>query len=193
MPRIGMSWTLMLVTLFAVVNVIERHHFLLIPLALVMPLLTVFVHTLGHTGALQLVRGQASRSLLWALGDMTEMRIPMTPSRQFAVAAAGPLVSLVIWMTCDNLLRASASSWEGWKVFIETAPILPKASAFSMLDPQQSMVHYMLASAALLSCSLALWNLIPSMLFDGGRMWRAFLWPLLGLRRSVMGLALLPA
>jgi len=174
------SWTLFVTMAFAAVDCGRSHRFDLIPLALVIPPLAVLLHTWGHLLMLKGVKGSTDSTLLWSLGDMTPMTLPITPLKQFAVAAAGPIVSMSIWIFFEFCIRRYDPAWS-FHVLLYIVG-LPSSAIDS---PDTGMIPFFLGYSAIMSFTLLIWNLFPSIVFDGGRMWRAVLWPIIGLRRAV--------
>lgn len=172
---VRISWTLLLVMVFGVIAAIKLGRTELLVLALVLPPLTMLVHAWAHIWTARSLGGQVDETVLWALGDSTRFQAPVTAGKQFAIAAAGPLMSGAIFIACVLGVNAMDPRHEWtWR------------SLFSMsLSGDGSFATMALSFAAALSFGVMLWNLVPSMLFDGGRLWRAALWPLLGLRRAV--------
>ena len=90
--------------------------------------------------------GRGRRITLWLLGGVAQMeRIPREPMKELVIALAGPLVSLLLFL----LFRALP--WE--------------AGALGFLG------RYL----ALVNLGLALFNLLPALPLDGGRVYRALL------------------
>lgn len=93
---------------------------------------------------------------LFLLGGVAEIEgEPPTPSREFAMALAGPATSVALGSTCGlAALGADAAGWRGLSIVLVT-----------------------LASVNL---GVAVFNLIPGLPLDGGRLLRAVLWRLSG-------------
>jgi Zn-dependent protease len=115
---------------------------------------SVFLHELGHAvTALRLGIGVRSMSL-WLLGGSTEMsREAPTPGREFAIAVAGPAVNLVLGA-----------------VGVAAVLVLPSGTV-------TEQVAFQLAFSNLL---VGLFNLLPGLPMDGGRLLRAGVWRLTG-------------
>lgn len=124
---------------------------------LVLPI-AVLGHELGHRAALRLVGGQSGLVTLWPLGGIDDAFVPPRPAPQLLYAAAGPLASALLW----GLATLAAARLGGG-------------------------TGLLLAALATASLWLALANLVPIRPLDGGRLWRALLWPLVGRRAAVRG------
>lgn len=108
--------------------------------------LSVLLHELGHALTARRYGVETRRITLWLLGGMAQMeRIPKEPQKELAIALAGPLVSLVLAL----LFRLSRV----------------EAGTLGFLT------HYL----ALVNLMLALFNLLPALPLDGGRVYRALL------------------
>ena len=115
---------------------------------------SVFLHELGHAAtALRFGIGVRSMSL-WLLGGSTEMdRDAPTPGREFAVALAGPAVNLVLGA-----------------LGVVAVAILPSGTV-------SEQVAWQLAFSNLL---VGIFNLLPGLPMDGGRLLRAAVWRVTG-------------
>jgi Zn-dependent protease/CBS domain-containing protein len=113
---------------------------------------SVLVHELSHALLARSAGIPVPRIRLFLFGGVSEMTAePHEPRSEFRIAAAGPAVSLLIAAVAEGAARAL----EG-----------PEPSG------ARALVEY-LAAANLL---LALFNLLPGLPLDGGRMLRAWLW-----------------
>jgi Zn-dependent protease/CBS domain-containing protein len=119
---------------------------------------SILVHELGHA-VTALVNGVRTRSItLFMFGGVAELeRDPENGRVEFWMAAAGPLVSLVL----AGLFALGAR-----------APLMgPAAAAVG-------------AYLALMNLVLALFNLVPAFPLDGGRLLRGVLWGWMGKTRA---------
>jgi stage IV sporulation protein FB len=115
---------------------------------------SVILHELGH--ALTARRfGVGTRDIiLLPIGGVARLeRMPERPSQELIVAAAGPLVSLALWLGFLAIGRIIGGP--------------PTAGPFGGLP--------LFAQLAQINLALALFNLIPAFPMDGGRMLRAVL------------------
>lgn len=118
---------------------------------------SVFAHELGHT-LVALRMGMPVRRLrLYLLGGVSEVvRTPRRPGQEGLVAAAGPVVSLVLAAACGLLLL-----------------IVPGGASWLLV-----------AQCAVANLAVAVFNLLPGLPLDGGRMLRAGVWKLTGVRST---------
>ncbi|KOX90078.1 putative zinc metalloprotease Rip3 [Thermus aquaticus] len=108
--------------------------------------LSVLLHELGHALAAQRLGIRTQRITLWLLGGVAQLeRIPREPKKELFIALAGPLVSFALALLF-RLLRQEAG-----------------ALGF--------LTHYL----ALVNLVLGLFNLLPALPLDGGRVYRALL------------------
>lgn len=115
---------------------------------------SVFVHELSHSVVARWFGLPVRRITLYLLGGVSEIeREPPTPLREFLVAFAGPLLSLALGVGGLGL-----------------ALVLPAATVPGVLA-------YELALANLL---VGVFNLLPGLPLDGGRMLRAGVWRITG-------------
>ena len=134
---------------------------------------SIVLHELGHAFA-ALRNGIGISSIqLWIFGGMARMnRETDSPSAEFKVAVAGPLVTLAIVVVLGAVGVAAA----GWDEFRSAALVESDAGTSGLL----SMVAW-LASINLL---ILIFNLLPAFPMDGGRIVRAIAWWRTGNRAS---------
>ena len=119
---------------------------------------SVLAHELGHCLAALRLGLPVRRVRLFLLGGLSEIsRTPRRPGHEGIVAVAGPAVSVLLAALCGLVLLVIPSDGPIWLLIVESA----------------------LANAA-----VAVFNLLPGLPLDGGRMLRAGVWALSG-RRSV--------
>lgn len=112
--------------------------------------LSVFVHELSHSVVARGFGLPVRRITLYMLGGVSEIeREPPTPGREFLVAFAGPLLSIVLGVLAFLLYR-----------------VLPDGTVVALLA-------YELALANTL---VGIFNMLPGLPLDGGRMLRAGIW-----------------
>lgn len=113
---------------------------------------SVFIHELSHSIVARVFGLPVRRITLYMLGGVSEIeQEPQTPGREFLVAFAGPLLSLVLGVVGFLLYR-----------------VLPDGTVVALLA-------YELAIANTL---VGVFNLLPGLPLDGGRMLRAGIWKL---------------
>jgi len=114
---------------------------------------SVLVHELSHSVVARGYGLPVRRIVLWPLGGVSEIeREAPTPGREFAVAAAGPALSLVLGVIGWGLGQV-------WQYGVPGALI------------RQLMVANII---------VAIFNLLPGLPLDGGRMLRAVIWKVTG-------------
>ena len=115
--------------------------------------LSVLVHELSHSVVARGYGLPVRRILLYPLGGVSEIdKEPQTPSREFLVSAAGPALSLAL----------GAAGWGLTKVITDGI--------------SGSLVRQLMVANII----VGLFNLLPGLPLDGGRMLRAVLWKLTG-------------
>jgi Zn-dependent protease len=117
---------------------------------------SVLAHELGHCLAALRLGLPVRRVRLFLLGGLSEIaRTPRRPGHEGLVAAAGPAVSILLAGVCGLVLLVLPSEGPIWLLVLECA----------------------FANAA-----VAVFNLLPGLPLDGGRMLRAGVWALSGKR-----------
>ncbi|HYZ56863.1 MAG TPA: site-2 protease family protein, partial [Streptosporangiaceae bacterium] len=115
--------------------------------------LSVLAHELSHSIVARSYGLPVRRILLYPLGGLSEIeREPQTPGREFAVSAAGPALSLVLAAIGYELMQVVPGGI-GWKI----VRLFWWANLF-----------------------VGLFNLLPGLPLDGGRMLRAVAWKITG-------------
>jgi Zn-dependent protease/predicted transcriptional regulator len=116
----------------------------------------IVLHELGHSVVAQSRGIRVPSIVLFALGGVSQMEKESPDAKtEFWMALAGPLVSIVIGLSCLGLARM----W-GWGGI--SSPSTPVAA--------------MLAWLGYINFMLAIFNLIPGYPLDGGRVLRAAAW-----------------
>lgn len=127
---------------------------------------SVALHELGHSLVAQRYGIGVREITLYPFGGIAQLtKAPSSPAEELRVALAGPAVNLVI---------AASLGLAGWLLGVE-----PAAQALGA--PTLATALAWLVTANL---SLALFNLIPALPMDGGRVLRAILEMRLGRRRA---------
>jgi len=113
-------------------------------------LASVLLHELAHSVVAKLFGLPVRRIVLQLLGGASELeREPETPWREFAVAVVGPLVSLLLGIGA--------------------------AIGYQVTDPE-TMEGLIIAAFAGSNILVGLFNLLPGLPLDGGRVLRAIVW-----------------
>ena len=134
---------------------------------------SIVLHELGHA-FVALRNGIGISSIqLWIFGGMARMnRESDSPSTEFKVAVAGPLVTLAIVVVLTVVGVAAA----GWEEFRKAAEVDS--------DADTSGVLAMVAWLATINFLVLIFNLLPAFPMDGGRIVRAIAWWRTGNRSS---------
>ncbi|HEY3682616.1 MAG TPA: site-2 protease family protein [Streptosporangiaceae bacterium] len=113
---------------------------------------SVLVHELSHSIVARAYDLPVRRITLYMLGGVSEIEEePQTPGREFLIAFAGPLLSLVL-------------AGVGWVAY----QLLPPASIAGVLVFELTIANFL----------VGVFNLLPGLPLDGGRMLRAGVWRL---------------
>ncbi len=135
--------------------------------------LCVLLHEMGHSLVARRFHIRVDEILLLPFGGLARLRTPLdSPWQELVVAAAGPLVNVVLGVALYPLYRATASP-------------LVEVMGFSYalngvgLGP---LVAYLFAANLI----LAAFNLLPAFPMDGGRMVRAVLASVLPYRKATV-------
>lgn len=111
---------------------------------------SVLIHELGHCVVGQRLGMEIRRITLWILGGMAQFeKLPSRPSGEAVMAIAGPITSFLIAGIC-------------W-------------AATSVVPSGQGALQFLLTYLALMNVVLAVFNLLPALPLDGGRVLRALL------------------
>jgi Zn-dependent protease len=150
--------------------------------------ISVLLHEFGHCFAARFMDGESDEVLLWPLGGLAFCRsLPNTALAHFIFALGGPLVNVGL---C--ILGALALSFAFdcvpplnpfWNPYRESsqsiAVLLP--SWDGLRDPRvENLLTISVARFFWINWILLLFNLLPGIPFDGGRILQAALWPRLG-------------
>jgi Zn-dependent protease len=112
--------------------------------------LCVLAHELGHTAVSLLLHHPVRRVVIFLLGGVSEIeREPDRPRDEFLIAGAGPLVSIV-------LTGIAALGY--------------------VLAPADTMLWVMLELLTWANAVVVVFNVLPGLPLDGGRMVRALVW-----------------
>lgn len=176
--RIGVSRTWFLV-LFVVIYVLDGYFgdilasgteaFAVAVVAALLFFATVVAHELGHALVARRQGMQIEGIDLWALGGFTRTRgDPLTPWAELRLAAAGPAVNVAVIGICIGVGLAFGS----FRHFLDVALLESGIHASAAL--------VLLSWLALINAVLLVFNLLPALPLDGGRIARAVVWGLTG-------------
>nr|WP_240519424.1 M50 family metallopeptidase [Amycolatopsis antarctica] len=120
--------------------------------------LSVLAHELGHCVVALRLGIPVRRLRLFLLGGLSEVaRAPRKPGQEGMIAVAGPVVSLLLGGLCWLLLLAVPPDGATW---------------------------LLVAQCAVANFAVGLFNLLPGLPLDGGRLLRAGVWSLTGTRTT---------
>lgn len=162
---IGVHWSLLGFGLFAIVNLAFSLYPVFAPgsgtiayltaatLGVIGLFASILLHELGHSLVAQREDISVDGITLWLLGGVARLdREPDSPGAAFRVAAAGPAVSVVLAVMAGLATYGVYALGFGDLLFVT--------------------VGYL----ALANASLALFNLLPALPLDGGRILQSWLW-----------------
>ena len=134
--------------------------------------LSILLHELGHA-VVAIRNGIPILGIdLWMFGGVAKLgRDTDSPGVEFRVAAAGPLVTVVIAAVCFGIGAATEGG---------TSEMLDNI----FLTQDQTATAAVLGHLALVNAALLVFNLIPAFPLDGGRIARAIAWKLTGDRNK---------
>jgi Zn-dependent protease len=123
---------------------------------------SLVLHELGHALAARRLGIPIAGIDLWFFGGLSQMRRePETWREELTVAAAGPAVTLAIFLVCLGAIQLSGSS------FIDVT--FPERG---FVAPGEALVGWL----GLVNALLFVFNAIPAFPLDGGRVARAIVW-----------------
>jgi Zn-dependent protease len=125
---------------------------------------SLVLHELGHALVARRSGLRVAGIDLWALGGLTRTEESKDPGTEFRVAAAGPLVTLVVIVLCIVAGRVMTDS----KSFFELAVAEEGVKATPTL--------VWLSWLATINTLVLVFNLVPAFPLDGGRIAHAAIW-----------------
>lgn len=166
---IRVHWTLLLITLFEVIQAAQGGVAgWMIPILVLVPFLSILLHEFGHSLTARVVGGDSRLIVMWMFGGLAMCDVPHHPGKRFVVAAAGPLVTFLIAAGCLLAIGGGLSP------------------SYAEAHQRMGALGWVVAFTGLLNWHLLLFNLIPCYPLDGGSMLRSLLWPMVGLRRAIV-------
>jgi Zn-dependent protease len=132
--------------------------------------LIVTLHEFGHAMACRQVGGIANQIVLWPLGGVAYVDPPPRAGATLWSIAAGPLVNVVLLPVFVGLFYFGRSA--GW--------------ALAMPN-----VFHLVRAVLFIDVVLLVFNMLPIYPLDGGQIFRALLWFVIGRARSLMVATLL--
>ena len=126
-------------------------------------LLFIFLHELGHTFAAQLAGVQVKSVFVWLLGGLTNLAYkPEKPISNLFIAAAGPLVNMVLAFLC-------VAAYIFFHLFF--IPYSTNAEVFLWVQTFANLCF----SLAFINVILVVFNLLPVYPLDGGNILHALM------------------
>ena len=124
---------------------------------------SVTLHELGHSVVAQAFGIPVKDITLYPIGGIARLgRRPKTPGQEFLIAIAGPAVNVVLVLVLGGLGVALFGQPVLWDAVVNARSVEPTlVTLFAML--------------VLSNAVLAIFNMIPALPMDGGRVLRAFL------------------
>src|SRR5947209_6397248 len=127
---------------------------------------SLVLHELGHALAARREGILVERIDLWLFGGLAQLSDqPRTPGAEFRIAAAGPLVTLLIAAACSG----AASLVNGGSRFLDAATLNAGTSG--------SAAFVLLSFVAAMNVLLLAFNVLPAFPLDGRRIALAAAWP----------------
>jgi Zn-dependent protease len=139
-------------------------------------LISVALHELAHALAATRVGGKVDAIVLGPVGGLISPRVPDEPEIHLFVALAGPIVHLSLAVLAAIVLAVAGNTQLlGLLNPLVTPQDLVEPGGFWVIGAKLTLW---------LNWILMLLNLLPAYPFDGGPMFRAMLWPVLGRRTA---------
>jgi Zn-dependent protease len=149
----------------------QTEAFVVAALAALLFFLSIILHELGHAFEARRSGIQVEGIDLWFFGGIAKLdRDSRTPAEEFRIAAAGPLVTLLIVGVCFLAL----SVLEGAGRAVDIAALRESVTS----SPPQVLIGFVGSMNAV----IFVFNLVPAFPLDGGRIARAIAWKLTGER-----------
>jgi Zn-dependent protease len=155
----------------------DSNAFFLATVSALLFFLSILLHELGHS-VVAIRNGIPIVGIdLWLFGGIAKMeRDTDSPGVEFRVAAAGPVVTLLIAVLCI-VIGTVASSGDFWNAV--------RFQDVTLSSGLQAVVAYL----ASINIIVLLFNLIPGFPLDGGRIARAIAWWITGDRNRATAIA----
>ena len=125
---------------------------------------SLILHELGHALVARRNGLTVAGIDLWALGGITRVGEPQDPGVEFRVAAAGPLVTLVVIILCVTVGRILAQHGRFFDLAVATKGVHATATLV------------WLSWVATINALVLVFNMIPAFPLDGGRIAHAAIW-----------------
>jgi Zn-dependent protease len=176
--KVRMHWGMAILIGFYLIQGLDRGGVFglgMMSISMVILLISILFHELGHCWMAVRVGGSAEDILLWPLGGLATLSHSNSPGVEIKVAGIGPISSFVLSAGCYTALYLTGVAWNYRFLF----PFDDWVIGLS------SYVQVFLLHAARLNLYLGLFNLlIPAYPLDGGRVLFSFLTVRIGRQRA---------
>ncbi|MGE0712677.1 MAG: site-2 protease family protein [Planctomycetota bacterium] len=169
--RVTLHWTLLIAIIAALLLHYAHPRYGLVFVIVVLG--SIFLHEMGHCFGARRVGGRAEEVILWPLGGLAPVQVPVRPWPIFLTTVLGPLANVVLAVAGLIALLGLGGS-PAW--MFEA----PEGGFFAQPFAAQAAFALFAVNAV-----LALLNLVPAFPLDGGRIFHAALWPRFGFERAL--------
>ncbi|HTA34282.1 MAG TPA: site-2 protease family protein [Solirubrobacteraceae bacterium] len=126
---------------------------------------SLVLHELGHALMARRLGIEVVGIDLWAFGGLSRMRRePASAGEEFKIAAAGPVVTLVLFALCLGAITVLARSG--------TVSDVALSSGTLKTTPALALLGWL----GFINAALFVFNVVPAFPLDGGRIARALIW-----------------
>jgi Zn-dependent protease len=125
---------------------------------------SILAHELGHALAAKREGVAVGGIDLWLLGGLARMQPARTPGGEFRVAAAGPAVSLLLLVVC-LILGVTVLNWDDFTAAMQYE-----------YRPNMGEAEAVLGYITWINAIMFVFNLLPGLPLDGGRIGLAIAW-----------------
>lgn len=168
--EVSIHWTLLALDLYVLYRF--RHELALGVLIMLVGMICVFLHELGHCWGARRVGGRADEILMWPLGGLAMVDAPMTPWAQFVTTGCGPGVNVILATVFTPIYLLAGGSFAS-------------LVSWGTLPAGLGLAGCVLWYTVFLNTVMVVFNLVPAFPMDGGRLLQVALWPKLGFHRAM--------
>ena len=150
-------------------GITSREDFLMILLWIIVLLVSILVHELGHALTSRKMTGVTPSIKLWGMGGLAYPNTQLTQKQSFWVTWAGPLAGLGFF----GLIVLTCCAIYGFAVGTDLTMILlfPSRETYTVLAEMNDPVLYMLKDLLWVNFWWSLINLLPVFPLDGGQIY----------------------
>ena len=147
----------------------SREDFLMILLWIIVLLVSILVHELGHALTSRKMTGVTPSIKLWGMGGLAYPNTQLTRKQSFWVTWAGPLAGLGFF----GLIVLTCCAIYGFAIGTDLTMILlfPSRETYTVLAKMNDPVLYMLKDLLWVNFWWSLMNLLPVFPLDGGQIY----------------------